>query len=304
MSFPSYPNPARRARVLEAQELRMQALTMRQVAERMQCSVSTVHAYLRDYELFRSDLVQELAADQIVANLIHLGDHDDPHHDRRRADLHELRLLLTALPQIRRDESDRSVELLQTGVAVDRYGRRYAKADRLHPPTPEETDQMQQPAPPAQDLDPDQPLAFLPEPSRTEPNTSEQQHNPGPTSVAPRPDAGPRASNSASRTESPSPPPTPNDEAEPARTNANRPEQETQQNPAHSGRSADQYQNSPAQTEQPQPNPVPDKIRAILERSDRDWITDYHPHSPNHPLRLAAIQLKKEAEARKIDDAA
>ena len=307
MSFPSYPNPARRARILEAQQLRMQALTMRQIAERMHCSVSTVHAYLRDYELFRSDLVQELAADQIVTNLIHLGDHDDPHHDRRRADLHELRLLLTALPQIRRDESDRSVELLQTGVAVDRYGKRYTKTDRLHPPTPEETEQMQQAGPPAQDLDPDQPLAFVPEPSRTEPNATEQQHNPGPPSVAPRPDAGPSAPNTASTTESRSPQPTPNDEAERTRTNPNKPEQEIHQNPAHNATSAVSDQNFPEpneQPEQPQPNPVPDKIRAILERSDRDWITDYHPHSPNHPLRLAAIQLKKEAEAGKIGDAA
>lgn len=314
MSFPSYPNPARRARILEAQQLRMQGLTMREIAQRMHCSVSTVHAYLRDYELFRSDLVQELAADQIVTNLIHLGDHDDPHHDRRRADLHELRLLLTALPHIRRDESDRSVELLQTGVAVDRYGKRYTKTDRLHPPTPEETEQMQQPGPPAQDLDPDQPLAFLPEPSRTEPNATEQQHDPGPTSVAPRPtsdpprpDAGARASHTASTTESPSPRPTPNDEAKHDRTNPNKPEQEIHSNPAHNATSAVSDQKSPAPNEppeQPQPKPVPGKIRALLERSDRDWITDYHPHSPNHPLRLAAIQLKKEAEARNIDDAA
>ena len=312
MSFPNYPNPARRARILEAQQLRMQALTMRQIAERMRCSVSTVHAYLRDYELFRADLIQELAADQIVANLIQLSDSDDPHHDQHRADLHELRLLLTSLPQIRRDESDRSVELLQTGIAVDRYGNRFAKTDRLHPPTPEETEQMQQAGPPAQDLDPDQPLAFLPEPSRTEPNASEQQHNPGPISVAPRPDAGPRASNTPSRTESPSPQPTPNDEANHDRTDPNKPEQEIHQNPAHNSKSADPDQNfsapnpneQPEQPEQPQPNPVPDEIRAILERSDRDWITDYHPHSPDHPLRLAAIQLKKEAEARKIDAAA
>ncbi|MYD73380.1 MAG: hypothetical protein F4Y11_03750, partial [Chloroflexi bacterium] len=122
MSFPHYPNPARRARIFEAQQLRMQGLTMRQIAERMHCSVSTVHAYLRDYELFRSDLIQELAADHIVDHLIHFADPDDPLHDQRRADLHELRLLLSALPQIRRDESDRSAELLQGGVAVDRYG--------------------------------------------------------------------------------------------------------------------------------------------------------------------------------------
>ena len=162
MSFPNYPNPARRARILEAQQLRMQGLTMRQIARRMQCSVSTVHAYLRDFELFRTDLIQELAADQIVTHLIQFSDLDDPHHEQRRADLHELRLLLTAIPQFHRDESDRSAELLQGGVAVDRYGARYPKADRLHPPSPEETEQMQQPTT-TEHPDPDQPLAFIPE---------------------------------------------------------------------------------------------------------------------------------------------
>ena len=164
MSFPQYPNPARRARIFEAQQLRMQGLTMRQIAERMHCSVSTVHAYLRDYELFRSDLIQELAADQIVDHLIHFADPDDPLHDQRRADLHELRLLLSALPQIRRDESDRSAELLQGGVAVDRYGARYPKADRLHPPTPEETEQMQQPTPAPKTPTPTNPSPSSPNP--------------------------------------------------------------------------------------------------------------------------------------------
>ena len=190
MSFPSYPNPARRARILEAQQLRMQGLTMRQIAQRMHCSVSTVHAYLRDFELFHSDLIHELAADQIVDHLIHFADPDDPLHEQRRADLHELRLLLSALPQIRRDESDRSAELLQGGVAVDRYGARYPKADRLHPPTPEETEQMQQPMPAPEPPDPDQPLAFIPEPTRTEPNTTEQESTPNPAQNGRSADSG------------------------------------------------------------------------------------------------------------------
>ena len=193
MSFPHYPNPARRARILEAQQLRMQGLTMRQIAECMNCSVSTVHAYLRDFELFRADLIQELAADQLVAHLIHLGDPDDPRHDQRRADLHELRLLLTALPQIRRDESDRSVELLQAGVAVDRYGTRYPQPDRLHAPTPEETEQIQQPTPAPEAPDPDQPLVFIPEPSRTEPNTAEQDSTPNPARDGASADPNPKS---------------------------------------------------------------------------------------------------------------
>ena len=84
-------------------------------------------------------------------------------------------------PQIRRDESDRSAELLQGGVAVDRYGARYPKADRLHPPTPEETEQMQQPTPAPEDPDPDQPSPSFPNPperNRTPPTGTKSSRPP------------------------------------------------------------------------------------------------------------------------------
>ena len=99
MSFPRFPDPARRAKLLQAHQLRQQGLTMRQIAHEMDCAVSTVSGYLRDYELFRSDLIHELAADQIVSHLIQLAQPDDPQHEQRLADLRELRLLLTSLPR-------------------------------------------------------------------------------------------------------------------------------------------------------------------------------------------------------------
>ena len=183
MSFPNYPDPARRANMLQAHQLRQQGLTLRQIAERMDRAVSTVHAYLHDFEQFRTDLVGELAADQIVTHLIQLADIDDPHHDRRLAAVRELRLLLTSLPEIHRGEVDRTMEILRAGVAIDRYGNRYPKPDHMHPPTSEELAQAEQAelveSPPSQP-ELDQALVLLPEASRTEPNKPEQELSPHP----------------------------------------------------------------------------------------------------------------------------
>ena len=280
MSFLHYPNPARCARIFEAQQLRMQGLTMRQIAERMHCSVSTVHAYLREYELFRSDLIQELAADQIVDHLIHFANPDDPLHEQRRADLHELRLLLSALPQIRRDESDRSAELLQGGVAVDRYGARYPKADRLHPPTPEEAEQMQQPAPAPENPDPDQPLAFIPEPSRTPPNATEQGLRPPPLGKVSRSDGGGRPQPS---------------ESEPSRTEPNKTEQDSAPNPAQDATSTDPDPKSPPPELQQALNEVERQLQDLL--STRDWLNDYPQHNPWHPQRQRALRLVEKRDA-------
>ncbi len=163
MSFPHYPDAARRDSILQAQQLRQEGLTMRQIARRMDRAVSTVHAYIHDFEQFRTDLIGELAADQIVTHLIQLTDIDDERHDRRLAAIRELRLLLASLPEIHRGEADRTTEILQAGVAVDRYGKRYPKPDRMYPPTPEELAQTEQP-----------------EPARTQPNKPEQEHTPIP----------------------------------------------------------------------------------------------------------------------------
>ncbi len=270
MSFPHYPNPARRARIFEAQQLRMQGLTMRQIAERMHCSVSTVHAYLRDYELFRSDLIHQLAADQIVEHLIHFANPDDPLHEQRRADLHELRLLLSAMPQICRAESDRSAELLQGGVAVDRYGARYPKADRLHPPTPEEAEQMQQSTPTPDDPDLDQPLAFIPEPSRTEPNATEHDIEP--------PDHETEA-----------------DQSDRTRTEPNTTEQESTPYPAQNGTSADSAEKSPPPELQQALDEVERQLQDALRH--RDWLNDYPQHNPWHPQRQEALRLVEKRDA-------
>ena len=245
MSFPNYPDPAQRALMLQAYILRQQGLTYRQIGERMDRAVSTVHGYLRDYELFRSDLIAELAADQIVCHLLHLADLDDPHHDRRLADIRELRLLLSSLPAFRSGEIERTFDILQPGIAIDRYGNRFLKPDRVHPPTPEELSQAEQAeaeqALAAADLNPDQPLAYLPEPTRTQPNTPEQR-----IAQSPPPSGDPFPLPAA-------------DHAEPGRTLPNGAEQEISANPVLNGRSSNTDRNS-APSE-----PLDDLISETLE---------------------------------------
>ena len=181
MSFPNFPNPARRAKLLQAHHLRQQGLTLRQIAREMNCAHSTVAAYLKDFELFRADLIQELAADQLVVHLLQLADLDDPHHDRRRADIRELRLLLTAVPKIRRDESERTQELVQGGVSVDRYGQRYPRPEHFFPPTPEEIEQINQPH-----GQPRRPSSTPTNRSPSPPNPAEQNRTPPNTPNAPK----------------------------------------------------------------------------------------------------------------------
>lgn len=250
MSFPNFPNPAQRAEMFQAHHLRQQGLSLRQIGERMGRAHSTVSVYLKHFELFRTDLIRELAADQIVSHLTHLADIDDPHHDRRLGALRELRLLLASLHGIHRDETIRTEEILQPGLAVDRYGVRYPKPNHTYPPTPEELAQEQpaeQTDQPSADLNPDQPLAYRPkssptphpetvEPARTQPNTIEHENSPPPP-----PSGDPHLPqhtettepartqpNASEREESPSPPqsgdpllPQHTETAEPARTEPN-----------------------------------------------------------------------------------
>ena len=312
MSFPHFPNPARRAKILHTHQLRQQGLTLRQIAEIMNCAHSTVAGYLSDFELFRTDLIQELAADQIVSHVIQLADLADEHHDRRLAAVRELRLLLGAVPKIRYDEYQRVGVLTQAGVSVDRYGNRHPMLNRIYPPTPQESAKLEQNAhlPAQTELDPDLPLAVTPD------------RRPPPVGEAPRSGGGglltdsqptDSIANDAHRAP-PSPPPSgdplpsPADQpALPARTNPNNTEQESTPNPAHNGKSSHTDQNSPPPTKQP-PQPVPDliedpfgspvppDIRDFLQHSTRDWLNDYPPHNPDHPLHQAALQLKAEKE--------
>lgn len=276
MSFPNYPDPAQRSLMLQAYVLRQQGLTYRQIGKRMDRSVSTVHGYLRDYELFRADLIAELAADQIVSHLLQLADLDDPHHDRRLADIRELRLLLSSLPAFRSGEIERTFDILQPGIAIDRYGNRFLKPDRAHPPTPEELAQAEQveESRATSEPDPDQPLVVLPEPSRTLPNAAEHDALPSPPRSGdpfplPAADASELARTQPNTPEqriAQSPPPSADpfplpaaEHAEPGRTLPNGAEHETSANPVLNGRSSKQGRKS-APSE-----PLDDLISETLE---------------------------------------
>ena len=286
MSFPRFPDPARRANILQAHQLRQQGLTMRQIAHQLDCAVSTVAGYLRDYELFRTDLIRELAADQIVSHLIQLADPDDPQHDQRLADVRELRLLLTSLPQIRRDEAERTQELAQGGVAVDRYGRRQAKPDRFFSPTAEELQQISQaPAGLDRELDPDQPLVFSPEPARTAPNTAEQDPDADARALVPQFPAPP-----AQRGETPQA-----EGGSPTRTAPNNTEQESASTPVQDGASPDSAQNSLDPATRQALDELDRQLRSVLR--DRDWLNDYPAHNPRHPKRRKALRLVEQKQA-------
>ncbi len=294
MAFPNFPNPARRARILEAQQLRMQGLTIRQIGHRMNCSVSTAHGYVRDYELFRLDLVRELAADQIVNHLIHLGDPAGAQNDQSPADLRELRLLLASMARFRSDEEHRTRQLNHGGVAVDRYGNRYSVRERFHAPTPEEEAQSQQPPDDnrvAGRPNPDVPLAYIPEPTPTEQSTDElnsgapvpEEASHVPSPPAPRGEM-PKAEGG-----------TPHTPTEHSRTKPNTAEQESAPNPAPIGKSDDPEQNSRPPELQRALDHIERQLQQVLRH--RDWLNDYPQHSPDHPQRQRALRLVERRDA-------
>ncbi len=327
MAFPNYPNVARRARILEAQQLRQRGLTMRQIGRRMDCSVSTVHGYLRDFELFRTDLMREYASDLIVSHLVHLDDIDDPHRAQRINEMRELRLLLSSVANIRRDDDERIRQLNHGGVKVDNYGNRYPVPDRLYEPTTEEQQRCHQ----RPDHDkvagrphPDVPLAYIPEPTRTEPNTDEHNSCPPldeevatlaaptapqdeitnlPAPVALREEIPNVPYPPAERGEMPQPAPGSDPGAEGgsplsgehSRTKPNTAEQDSAPNPDQDGTSPDH-----------DPIPLPPSIQQDLDHIEqqlskvlrfRDWLNDYPPHNPGHPMRREALNLVKRKEA-------
>ena len=69
-------NPRRRARLLQAHNLRCQGLTLRQIADQMGCAHSTVSQYLRDFHTHQDAIIETLAADHLVHSLSQLDPSD------------------------------------------------------------------------------------------------------------------------------------------------------------------------------------------------------------------------------------
>ena len=129
------PSPQRCERIIQAQLLRNQGLSIRQIAERLGCAPSTVHAYLRDFQRHRVYILQSRATAHLVEQIELLT---EPGQERgqlqeRVAATRELRLLFTALPKIedaderQREQPERNREELT--VALARMLHPYAGAD-------------------------------------------------------------------------------------------------------------------------------------------------------------------------------
>ncbi len=93
-------NPRRRARLLQAHDLRCQGLTLRQIADQMDCAHSTVSQYLRDFHTHQDAIIETLAADHLVHSLSRLDPSDSDLHDRHISAARELRLLIDTLDRI------------------------------------------------------------------------------------------------------------------------------------------------------------------------------------------------------------
>ena len=104
-------SPVRRTKVLRAYELRCQGLTIRQIAAEMDCAPSTVLKYLRDFDAYRAEIIESLAAEQLVRSLQQLDSADGERHDRQIAATREFRLLLESLDRTadRRQRRERRI---------------------------------------------------------------------------------------------------------------------------------------------------------------------------------------------------
>ena len=104
-------SPVRRTKVLRAYELRCQGLTIRQIAAEMNCAPSTVLKYLRDFDAHRAEIIESLAAEQLVRSLQQLDSADGERHDRQIAATREFRLLLESLDRTadRRQRRERRI---------------------------------------------------------------------------------------------------------------------------------------------------------------------------------------------------
>ena len=93
-------NLAKRAKLLQAHNLRCQGKTYRQMGAEMNCAPSTAARYLREFERHREEIIQQLAQDQLIGLLQQLPETADDLHQRHVNAAREFRLLLNALDQI------------------------------------------------------------------------------------------------------------------------------------------------------------------------------------------------------------
>ena len=218
--------PRRRTNALQAHSLQCQGLTHRQIGERMQRPPSTVAGHLKDYETHRDETIQSLAADQLAHSLAGLNTTDPDLHQQHINAARELRLQTDTLDRItdrqqrrhRRIEEQEIADTIRDMKAAEELAETLIKNDLWEDPSS---------------------LNYFVQTGGRLPDT--------PSSDAPRPDAGPRATNTADSTPSLSPH---NSATETTQTSPMKP---------------DQHPNKPNRTSQ-----ISDKTRSNPIKLDRD----------------------------------
>lgn len=107
------PSPRRCQRIAEAHHLSGQGRSLEQIAEQLRCARSTAAAYLRDFRQHRTHVLQTVAAEQLVDQVLLLTQtqHDPAQHRQHVATTRELRLLLGAMPNLQEQEAQQRKQL-------------------------------------------------------------------------------------------------------------------------------------------------------------------------------------------------
>ena len=225
--------PRRRANALQAHSLHCQGLTYRQIAERMHRSPSTIASYIKDFKTHRDEITESLAADQLVHSLAGINTPDPELHQQHITTARELRLQVDTIDRLterrqrrgRRIQEEQIADAVRETKAAEELATFMIQNNLWDDPTP--LDRLIETG------------KFPSEPDAPEPILH--------ITDAPRPDAGPRATNAANRTATLSPP-------NPARRTPKR----TSKNPANSPI-------KPAST-----TPIPDQTRTNPNKPDQD----------------------------------
>ena len=129
------PTPRRCRRIVDAHHLASQGRSLEQIAQQMGCARSTAAAYLRDFRLHRAHILQTVAADQLVDQVVLLTQpqSDPAQHRQHVATTRELRLLLSALPSLQEHERQQreriEAERLASATALARSRHHWAEED-------------------------------------------------------------------------------------------------------------------------------------------------------------------------------
>jgi hypothetical protein len=230
----------------------------------MSRSPSTIAGYINDFQTFRDEITQSLAADQLVHSLAQLDTPDPDLHQQHINTARELRLQTDTLDKItdRRQRRDRRIQeeeiqdVIRENKAAEELAEVMIETGLWTDPTPFrqlfETEEILSGTPPT--------------PHTPHPNSDA----PLPYSDAPRPDAGPRATNSTDTYAKLSPPPT---ATETSRISPNK----TKHQPQMSERTS----------------PTPEQIRSNPNKPDQDHTEFPAKHGKSYSQRRETTKQRR-----------